>query len=343
MGDRNFNAKLGSLAVICVISTSFIYFFSDIASLLEILPLPIDMVASLLRWMSLSSGIGNFFACILYIAIGLSPLLYLLIKYSFDYKSANIEIHNHSANHFKVNLLKINSQFKTFDTMLIVLAGVLLYTLYAFINPAIFSSLIPELFVVDNSMLPIVKIFITSVVYSLIIGYVIIKFTESFKYKDLWTQAERIMKVCTYLYVAYICLVLPFSLFMSLETKSITNVDGMVTVFNYVLDLLPIICFVTIIQSGILLVNILKEDRHDAKAADIAKLLASRSRITVIVSVGCNITKNVIQLALLKHLSNSNFLLDIPFLPLILAFVGLLVAEHLKESSKIYADNQMII
>lgn len=166
---------------------------------------------------------------------------------------------------------------------------------------------------------------------------------KNLKTIDIWKQTERILIICTLLYVGFVCFALPLNLFEQFGKATSSDAGAVFSLTKFFLDLLPMACFVGIMESGVILIHVLKENKYSERAINTARLLAERSRRTVVVSVVCNIIQNILQLIFWHQVLNANFLLDIPFLPLILAFVGLLIAEYLKESSLLYDDNSMII
>nr|WP_315025018.1 hypothetical protein [uncultured Aminipila sp.] len=338
MEIKRFNILVCFVAFGSVILATVMYFIGKIPTIYYGIYLPMEAVAVGLRWLSLSSTIGNIAAWILYLDICLIPVLFAFRK-KLSRQLEKIRNRHH---------LKLESEqtcpLELTDVILIALSIYLFFMMYCFINPGMISNITPKAIGADISdMLPALKYFLAGVAYSLIIAYFVLKFAGSFKNTDIWKQTERVLLFFTIVYVAFFCFTLPLNLFQQYENSVISEAGIFITVIKFFLDLLPMVCFVGIIESGIRLIQLLKENKYNESAVNIANLMAERSRATVTVSIVCNITQNVIQLIFWRELLHANFLLDIPFLPLILAFAGLLIAEYLKESSLLYDDNQMII
>lgn len=338
MEIKRFNRLVCFVAFGSAILATVMYFLGKIPTMYYGIYLPMEAVAGGLRWLSLSSTIGNIVAWLFYLDICLIPAFFAFRK-KLSRQLEKIRNKQH---------LKLEAEQKCplelAEIILIALSVYLFFMMYCFINPGMISNIIPEEIGADMSdMLPALKYFLAGVAYSMVIGYVVLKFAGSFKSTDIWKQTERILLIATMTYVAFFCFVMPLNLFEQYGNSATPEAGIFVAVTKLFLDLLPMVCFVGTMESGVMLIHSLKESKYDQNAVKAANLMAERSRTTVIVSVLCNITQNVIQLIFWREILHANFLLDIPFLPLIIAFAGLLIAEYLKESLLLYDDNQMII
>ncbi|MHC1721732.1 MAG: hypothetical protein AB9836_00860 [Aminipila sp.] len=338
MEIKRFNRLMCFVAFGAAVLATVMYFLGKIPAIYYGIYLPMEAVAGGLRWLSLKSTIGNIVAWLLYLDICLIPAFF-----AFRKKLSRLLEKIRNKQYLKIEFEQ-TCPLELTEIILIVLSVYLFFMMYCFINPGMISNIAPQIIGADMSdTLPMLKYFLAVVAYSLIVGYLILKFTGSFKNTDIWKQTERILLLGTMAYVAFSCFVLPLNLFQQYEYRLSAEAAIFVMVIKLFLDLLPIVCFVGIMESGVRLIQLLKENKYDQSAVSIANLMAERSRTTVIVSVLCNIIQNVIQLIFWREMLHANFLLDIPFIPLILAFAGLLIAEYLKESSLLYDDNQMII
>lgn len=414
MEIKRFNLLVCIVAFSCAGLAIVLYYLAEVSALITMVYLPIEVVAWVLRWLSLSSTVGDIVAWILYISICIVPIAFIFQK-KFNLRGLK-RIHKGKNSNFENENFK-NKDFhmELTDAILIALSAYLFFMMYCFINSGMLSYILPELNGADMSdILPMLKNILAGVAYSLIIGFVVLKFSSSFKnieikntfignmentdlrnmentdiekdnFKnaeieindikseeiinadienvdikiteiknvsnknaniksiDIWKQTERILIVCTLLYVGFVCFVLPLNFFEQFGKAATSDTGTFLSLAKFFLDLLPMACFVGIMEAGVTLIHVLKENKYSERAVNTAKLLAERSRRTVVVSVVCNITQNIVQLIFWHQALNANFLLDIPFLPLILAFAGLLIAEYLKESLLLYDDNSMII
>lgn len=338
MEIKRFNQLVCFVACGSALLATVMYFLGKISTIYYAMYLPVEVAARGLRWLSLSSTIGNIVAWILYLDICLVPAFFAFRK-KLSRQLKKIRNKHHLQLKFEQTC-----SLELPEGILIALSIYLFFMMYCFINPGVISNLLPKMMDTDmTDTLPALKNLIVAVAYSLIIGYFVLKFAGSFKNTDIWKQAERVVLFFTIVYVSFFSFTLPLNLFQQYDYSITPEAGIFIAAIKFFLDLLPMICFVGIIESGIKLIQLLKENKYNESAVNIANQLAERSRATVTVSIICNITQNVLQLIFWRELFHANFLLDIPFLPLILAFAGLLIAEYLKESSLLYKDNQMII
>ncbi len=341
MEIKRFNLLICFVAFGAAISATVIYYLIGVKTGLSAVYLPMEWLAWVLRQVSMNSSIGNIAAWGIYIGICIFPSL-LILKKVYSYKK---QPQLDKADSTKVpSYQSVNYPICLTDVILLVLSLYLFFMLYCFINPGILSKLAPEMTGGDASdVLAVMKNVLAGLVYSLIIGYFVLKLAGSFQSTNIWKQTERILIFCTMTYVAFVCFALPLNFFQQYENAMALESGIWVTLMNFFLDLLPMACFVGIMESGVVLIHSLKENKYDQEAVAAAHLMAQRSRRTVSVSVLCSIIQNILQLIFWKQIMHANFFLNIPFLPLILAFAGLLIAEYLKESSLLSDDNQMII
>lgn len=318
----------------CVVISAGLYFTANIKVGIQLLDLPFEAMAWGLRRLSLSSDLGNFIACILYGVICMLPIIFLLIKYRKSKKISLLQEDQYNNN----TILKA-------DIILPLLSVYLFYMIYAFINPGTLISILPDPMKHGDfgTGLPLIKTFFSIVFYSLLISYIILVILSNFQNKDPWKRTFQALKVCAFLYVAYVCYALPFGIYSYLSFESLNTVNGMLTILKFGLELIPLFVFLGIIMAGIELVKIMRDDRYDREAAEAANKLAWASKRAVIVTIVCNILENLIQVIFSSYLFDTKYHMEIPFLPLILAFAGLIIAEHLKASALLYEDNQKII
>lgn len=356
MDIKRFNILVCFVSFTCAILAIAAYFLSDIISAISMWYFPIELLAFGLRWLSFSSFMGNVLAWIIYVGICLIPASFVIYKFIM-YKRVNKliydkKLYDMSRWNSKENesLDDKNFKIKLTDIILLLLSTYLFFMIYCFINPGFMSFIIPDINMGDmeGSLLSMLKNVIVAVAYSLIIGFIVLKFADNFrivknKSVSILMHVERILIICTLIYVAFVCFTLPLNLFQEFTTTNNSDSAMFATLIKFLLELLPMACFVGIMESGVILLHSLKEDKYSEKTINSANILAERSRRTVSVSIICNIALNVIELLFWQKALNANVLLDIPFIPLILAFIGLLVAEYLKESSNLYNDNKMII
>ncbi|QIB69576.1 hypothetical protein Ami103574_09630 [Aminipila butyrica] len=322
MEMKRFNLLVGLTALLSAVLASVLYFSGTVTDFYWGWYVPFDWIAALLRSLSLHSVVGNVISWVLYVMFCLSPAGPVAIRV----------LRNRG---IKGDRLA--------EALLLTLSLYLFFAMYCYINPGALTLLLPE---VPGSewmeSLPWIKGLLAAVGYSLLLGYGILRLAGSISGADLHRRIQGLLIGGTVAYVALICFILSLELFQQLEALKGYAFAGVVF-FNCFLKLLPLACMVSILQTAVQLVCELKTDKFGTGAAKMARLMAERSRRTVLAAVCCGVIRHGIQLIFWRELRQVNILLEIPFLPLILAFAGLLLAEYFQESAALYKENQMII
>ena len=117
---------------------------------LQIMYLPFELIGKGLRFLSLSSVIGNVIAIIIYAAISLIPAIYVVYQ------------------------RKTGTNRKE-DILLIAFTGLLFYSLYMFINPGLMYQRMPEISSMDQTSLIAMKIIYAFIIYSVVIMWLIMR------------------------------------------------------------------------------------------------------------------------------------------------------------------------
>lgn len=329
--------------IICMLLAIFFFFIADIENALYIMLLPFEAIGIGLRWLSLYSTFGNIAAWILYLVLSLVPILFFCFKYFMVRKSkfkSNLQVEQGE----KIQKTKSINKYEILkaDFLLPIMSIFLFFMIYAFINPYILNKMFPAWAYLDNNMISTIKVLILGIFISLLIGYLILIFINNFENKDPWKRGEQTLIFCALAYAGYISFFTLYDIF-SKFAGTIDGINGFVILILDFLMLVPLLYLLIIILSALELIQILKDKAFDGKAVKSANYLARISKETVIASVICNIIGNLIQVVMSPYLSATSYTANIPFLPIILAFASLILAEHLKASSLLYEDNQMII
>ncbi len=319
----------------------FMFYVAKLQSPLELLYMPFDWIGNALRWLSLSSFIGNVIALICYIVLSISPFIYLII-------------------------VKRRSGFQKIDMLLPVISIYLFLILYEFVNQGLMLNHVPQM-LTDLSALPAIKLILAIIFYSLFLGYLILrtlgnlaKDSNEDRRQYLCQGLQKILLALSALYTFYIgyfagyqmlsdinnyavkaSSTLPF--FSPISLSNNTVIDQFMVILTYLLRCLPIIFSVLILINGVALLKVmischLKEEEFIAAAQ-----LSNVSKKAVYVTVFSNLLLNVTQLILSKHLSDTSFKLEIILSPVIIAFAATILSGYFRESKELKEDNEMII
>lgn len=190
--------KLGALfimeGVLSFCLAVLMFYVVGLSNSLFLLSMPFDLIGKGLRWLSLSSFAGNVAAFLLYVALSLTPLMYLVGK---------------------VNRHKLNKS----DLLLPIASIYNFYMIYEFINPQLmFNRTFGPMS--DASFLPMTKLSFSFVFYTLLIAYLILNMISHLnenptdnKLGNLCTRLSRILVILSGLYTFFISYFISFELF----------------------------------------------------------------------------------------------------------------------------------
>lgn len=296
-------------------------------NIMYILTLPFDLIGGGLRWLSLSSTVGNIIALLIYFILSLTPVFYLLAR-------------------------KLKNGLRKPDVFLPVISIFLFYMLYEFVNPGLMLNKIPEIFA-DKSCLPLIKTSFTYIFYTLCIGYFVTNmldhltlYKETDKTHFLYQKLQLILIVFSAIYtfvLGYFMIyhtMLDFKLYLG---KSNVAINCMFAILSYLSDGLPILFSILILYASIQLVEAIKTKHMQEEEISAAVQLGIISKRTVLITVICDISFNLLQFLLSKQLSNMDFSLRISFIPLIISFAAFILSGLFTETKKLHDDNEMII
>ena len=325
------NKKLGIIlmleGVLSFCLAVFMYYVVRFSDSLFILSLPFDLIGRGLRWLSLSSAVGNIAAFLLYVAFSLIPLIYLAGKLT-------------------------RRKFNKSDFLLPILSIYSFYMMYEFINPDLMlnRTFAPLL---DSSFVPMIKLSFSFLFYTFLIAYLILNMISHLsdsstdnKLGNLCSSLSRILIILSGLYTVFISYFISFELFGNIDKYVIENrkpINLYYLIIDYVLEALPILFSVLTLLSGVGLLMAMVTDHMKEKEFLAAKKMSSISKQAVYVTVLCNIASNALQFLLSNVLNDTNFNLNISLAPLVIAFLAMILSGYFKESMELYDDNNMII
>ena len=313
---------LGIVALLSIIAAAFGPGLSG-SAVTGLFSFPFAQIGNLLRAMSLAGTFGNIAAILLYAALGLCPILLLLWRV-------------------------IKKQVRIEDTLLVIISPLLFFMMYLMVNPALIS----EQFIL-GSMSEFGKAVLGGSFYSVLIGYLILRLLRRISR----SKTAEMLKWLQLLF-ALIAAALVFSVFYLAVTGMIgtiqevknANTDPAVSlamtnaiiVIRFVLQQIPVLLSIWLLILAIKLTDALKQDRYGEEAVTAAGRLGAFSKLTVAVTVICSIAANLLQLIFRGSL-NSHFSIQVPFAPLVLMLIMLVLAQYFADSSKLHQDNQLFI
>jgi hypothetical protein len=308
---------------------------------LELLFMPFDWIGNTLRWLSLSSSVGNIISLVCYIALSVTPIIYVIT-------------------------IRRKEGFQKVDLFLIALSIYLFLMLYEFINQGLMLNHVPQVSN-DTFVLPIIKLALAIIFYSLLLGYLIIRMLGALVKENIGDRMQflcrglqKILLALAAVYTLFIGYFVTFQMFSSLNhhaVKASTNppyfspttfssnvmLDQFMVVLTYLLQCLPIVYSIFILINGIKLLKVMTSHHMKEEEYIAANELSNISKKAVYVTVFSNLCLNLIQLLLMNHLSGTSFELEIILSPLIIAFGAMILSSYFKETKELQEDNEMII
>lgn len=319
----------------------FIFYLVKPDYLLELLYKPFEWIGNGLRWLSLSSSLGNAVAIILYAVISVSPLLYLLVRWR------------------KKRMTKA-------DVLLPIISVYTFYLLYHFINPGLMLQKTIQN-IPGASLLPAIKYSYAVIFYSLSFAYLMLRVLGGLvtdiaedRLQYLCKRLQAVLLAVSGLYVFFAGCFNTYEMLADLSNRAPVHtnfpVDGsllmqqgnsltnqLMVVITYLHQCFPVIFTVLILLSGIKLLSAMITHHMDEEEARAALRLSSVSRWTVYLTLLGDLLYNTVQFLLSSHLNDTNFTLNITLLPLVVAIFAMILSSYFKETKELQEENEMII
>lgn len=292
-------------AIISSILSCTMFFIIKLENSMYIMYYPFELVGKIIRSLSLSSSIGNIVSWIIYIGICMIPTFIYFYKY------------------------------KKVDFILLISSIYLLFAVYNFINPEGFYKLLPDELQSATEFITAVKLSIAMMFYIILISYFVL---FSMRYLSEGQSALKGLQIILTVFLgAYLVAIFYFGLFDILKNSSLLYL------VKYILLLAPNIMSMIVIFTGIELVNNFAENQYSETVVEDIRKIHKYSKSTVYLSILSSLIANGMQIFLFSTMYDIEMFLDIPFIPLIVAFVGMILCKYFKENNNLFDDNNSII
>lgn len=275
---------------------------------------PFEQIAIGIKALSQTGQVGNGMAAALWVGISLLPLIPAL-RYRQN-KTAVME---------KISLYSLSC--------------VLLLALYGMINPHVFCSFIPE---AEGEYLAVVKAIIGVSVWSVIVLCVVLRIIRMFRLSDkvsLLRYLRMILYILCLLFAAAAVISLGSSLTALSSQKALENITN---VLRAVIASTPYVLDIAIIISTLNLFDIaMTEDQNGIINA--AEKLSRICCVALGISVALSAIFNVLQIILMRQLTNVATTVEIPIISIMFVGVMLLLSRLLVENKQLRDDNSLFI
>jgi hypothetical protein len=313
---------LGAEALACVLfgilQTSFTGAFS------AVMAFPFEQLGMGLRSLSLSSGLGNTAAIIVYFAASLLPIAALLI-------------------------LRKKRKLCAEDGLLGLLSAVLFGILYIMINPGLISTGTGGI-----AAQSVGKAILGGMVYSVLCGYFVLRVLRLFSNggtEKLVRYMSVMLRLLNVLFVYLIFGACFNGLLNSIAALQAGNVGNehllgasyVFLILQFVVDALPYAFNVLVVFAALRLLDEMRLDRYSietvAAAGQISRLCAAALMAMVLANIGFNL----LQLLFAKSLVVINSSVQIPIFSITFVLAALLLTRLVTENKQLKDDNDMFI
>lgn len=309
-------------ALLCVVlrilQTSFTGVFS------AVMAFPFEQIGLGLRLLSLSGGLGNAAAIVIYSAVSLLPVAALLV-------------------------LRKKRKLHAEDGLLVLLSAALFAVLYLMINPGIMSPLAG-----GAAGQPVAKAVLGVMVYSVLCGYLVLRVLRLFSVGGT-DKLVRYMSVMLHLLnILFVYIIFSScigNLLNSIESLKSGNAGNehllgasfFFLVLQFIADALPYVINVLVVFAALRLLNEMRADRYSAGTVAATEHMSRLCSSALAVTVLSNIGFNLLQLLFVKSLMVVNSSAQIPVFSITFVLAALLLTRLVEENKQLKDDNDMFI
>jgi hypothetical protein len=322
MERRIFGGLLAVEAAACIFLCFLKISLADVFS--AAIASPFEQIGMGLRTLSLSGGLGNITSILIYFIAGLLPIVALLVLYKRR---------------------KLNME----DWLLVLLTALLFWVLYLMINPGLITETLGL-----AAKPPIGKALLGGAVYSLLIGYFILRVLRLFMSGNL-QKLEHYMTIMLgalnvlFVFAAFgVCFSDMLASISSVQAGNSGNEHLLGTsyifiVLKYAVNALPYVLDVIVIFAVLRLLDEIRKERHSAESVAAAGRMSRLCAIALAVTTLTNIAFNLLQLLFSKSLMNVNNSVQIPVMSIIFVLAALLLTRFIIENKKLKDENDQFI
>jgi len=312
------SAEALACVLFCILQTSFAGAFS------AVMAFPFEQIGLGLRSLSLSSGLGNAAAIVIYFAASLLPITAVLI-------------------------LQKKRKLYAEDGLLGLLSVVLFAVLYVMINPGVISTWTGGI-----TAQSVGKAVLGGMVYSVLCGYFVLRVLRLFSdggTEKLVRYMSVMLRLLTVLFVYFIfgaCFNGLLNSIAALQEGNVGNEHLLVAsyiflVLQFVVDSLPYAFNVLITFAALRLLDGMRADRYSAETVVAAGQISRLCAVALVTMVLANVCFNLLQLLFAKSLLVINSSVQIPVFSITFVLAALLLTRLVTENKQLKDDNDMFI
>ncbi len=309
-------------AIFCILLTVAPLSFSNIFT--SALAFPFEQIGLILRFLSLSGGLGNIVAFLLYLILCLIPIGYFIL------------------------IIKRRKLY--FEDGLLVLFSLSLFViLYLMTNPYIIST-----FPYSGFFQKLNMALLGSCLYSILLGYFILRILRLFSKSNITMLSKYITSLLYIINVIFIYLIFGagfsdlLNSFIALQNGNLGNehllgVTYIFLIFEYVISVLPYAMNIIIVIISLNLLKELQLDRYSSETISVAKKISIFCTLSLKITIVSYIGFNVAQLLFAKSLMVIRGSLEIPLFSILFVLMILLLTRLITENKMLKEDNDLFV
>lgn len=308
-------AEAVALVVLCLTGAI------DGSSLPLVSAFPWAQIGTALRRLSLSGGVGNAVAVVLYVLICLLPLLALA-------------------------LIRRKRRWAAEDGLLAVLSALLFWGLYTLINPGQLAAVYGVV---------VERVTIGLVLWGVLAGYGLLRLTRAlFSGEDdrLWRAASVVLWALAALFVYGAFGVGLGQLLAAMRAMRESNTgagagtllgSGALLIVQYLVEILPNVLSVWVIAAMGKLLRQMAQAPYSAGSTAVADALARRCGVTLAVTVVSQLALALVQLLLARSVLRLNIALSLPLGAMAFTLAALVLARLIRRGKALQDDNDLFV
>ena len=280
---------------------------------------PFSQIGSGLRWLSLSGGLGNAFAIVLYVAVCILPALA-----SFLIRSKRAE-----------------------DVMLIFISVVLFFVMYYMINP----GRLPTLMV---GRTPLEQALLGGAVHSLLLAYGVIRILRLFESAVSHKLGRYIGIILHLLNILFVFVVFGhhfaqmLDAFAALEAANTMPGQqlGVTYVFlflQHLINALPYVLNIWVVFAAWRLIKAISADPYSEEAISAANGMSRVCAVALTMSVFSIAGFNLLQLLFIGSLHTVNTSINFPATSILFVLGALLLARYIAQNKRLKDENDQFV
>mgnify|MGYP006990036429 CR=1 FL=1 len=329
-----FGKALTAEAVILAVAALLFYCVFGMKNALLILAVPFQAAGAILRWLSLSSSVGNLAALALFAILGGWPFVF------FVKAKSGLTPDGRSC------------------VFLILTSLMLWMNLYFGVNPAALAKIMP-MAAGDAEIIKIAQVIIGGGFYSTVIAWILsvqlhaletqqeaaaVEDKDSvFERKRLVRKVRLLLEAASVLEVGQVAYGGTYQVCRSVlgAWKGGADIPGVL--LKQIFLIIPEIYMVLLLLAGIALLSELEKDTFSQAVQEAFERLGDISSRTAKASIYCGVLYNLTALGFAAASADTNLRLEIPVLPLLLAFASLLLVQYFKAGKVLQEENDSFI